>query len=250
MSLALTQNYTAIVPNSDFAQFVATGGTSPYAYTVLPNGAGGFIDPDSGNYFAPTSMTAYPATQLYDTIQVTDASSLTATAQILVGTPLFLFCDILQTQMGLDNNHCYLWDQKIFQPIDSALYAIVSVPMTKPFGNSNRPLNGDGSQADQYVAMYAKVDIDIISRSPAARDQKELVVLALNSIYSQQQQEANGFYIGKLPISGGFVNLSSIDGAAIPYRYKISYAIQYQVNLINSVPYYDSFQPPQVYVNP
>lgn len=248
MALSLTQNYTAVVPNASFPQFVATGGVSPYTYSVLNGGAGGVINSSTGAYTAPSMLTAFPAANLYDTIQVLDASSATATAKILIATPLFLVCDIIQTQMNIASDHIFLWDQKVFQPTDSNLYVIVGMQSCKPFGNVNATLSPDGSQVLQYVAMYAKVDIDIISRGPAARDQKEFVVLALNSIYAQQQQEANGFYISKLPTP--FVNLSQVDGTAIPYRYKMTYALQYQANLNQSVPYFNTFtNPPEVYTN-
>lgn len=249
MSLSLTQNFTAVVPNSSFAQFVAIGGVPPYTYSVVPGGSGGSINSSTGAYAAPPTMQAYPATLLFDTILVTDSTSQTAQAQILVGTPLFLVCDILQNQLGLDNNHIFLWDQKLFQPTDSQLYIAVSLPSCKPFGNSYRPNPSDGSQANQFIAMYGRLDLDLISRGPSARDNKEVVCLALNSTYSQQQQDANGFYIGKLPVNGGFVNLSQIDGAAIPYRYKISYAIQYQTNLTQAVEYFDTFQSVEVVTN-
>lgn len=251
MPLILTQNYTAVVPGANFVQFMATGGVSPYTYSVLSGGAGGTIDSSTGAYSAPAQMTAFPAAQLYDTVQVTDSTLTVTTSQILVGTPLFLLCDIIQNGMGLAQGRVYLWDQKVFQPTDSDLYVIVSLLSCKPFGNVNSTLSSDGSQVNQYVAMYAKVDIDLISRGPAARDQKEFLLIALNTIYSEQQQEANGFYISRLPIMGGFVNLSNVDGAAIPYRYKISVAMQYQVSRISSVPYYNTFtNPPQVYTQP
>lgn len=247
MSLTLTQNYTAVVPGATFVQFLATGGTAPYSYSVMSGGAGGTINSSAGNYSAPSTMVAYPPKNLFDTIQVTDSASATAQSQVMVATPLFLICDIIHQGMGLDPFHCFLWDQKVFQPTDSGLYVTVSMPSCKPFGNSYRTLH-DGT-IQQYVSMWARVDFDAISRGPAARDQKELIILALNSFYSQSQQEANGFYIGKIPIMGGFVNLSQIDGDAIPYRYKISFAIQYQMNLTQTVPYYDTFSTAQLLVN-
>lgn len=249
MPLSVTQNYSAIVPGASFAQFVATGGTPPYTYSVIPGGSGGTIDSATGNYQAASQMTAYKANQMLDTIQAMDADLNIATASILVATPLFLVCDILQTQLNLAPGHIYVWDQKAFQPTDSSLYIAVSLISCKPFGNAYKPATSDGGQVFEYVSMYGKIDLDIISRGPAARDQKELVVLALNSTYSQQQQEANGFYIGKIPIMGGFINLSQVDGAAIPYRYKISYALQYQTNLTASVQYYDTFQAVQTTSN-
>lgn len=247
MSLSLTQNYTAIVPGRS-AYFLALGGVAPYTYSVIAGGAGGSINSSSGAYTAPPTMTAYPASSLYDTIQVIDAMSATATAQILVGTAIFLFCEVIQNQMGLANGRVYVWDQKIFQPTDSGLYVAVSVMSPKPISNIvEYDGSGSGLNSVQTVNMYAIVDIDIFSRGPAARDQKELVIAALNSVYAQQQQEANSFYIGK--ISTNFINLSHVDGAAIPYRFKISVALQYMVKKILAVPYFDNFNGPQTNTN-
>lgn len=238
MALTLTQSSTAVAVNCP-ASFLASGGTGPYIYAVLPGGAGGSINALTGEYTAPTTVSPNPA-QLYDTIQATDSLAVTGTAQILVGTPLLLFCEIIQKEMNLPSGRVYLWDQKIMQPTDFNLYIAVSVSACKPFGSSNRTGSIIGGlEATQFVSMHATVDIDIISRGPAARDRKEEVILALNSIYAQQQQDANSFYIGKL--STGFINLSQVDGAAIPYRYRISVAMQYAVAKVKSAPYFDDF---------
>jgi len=245
MSLALTQSLTAIGPNLT-SSFLATGGIAPYSYSVLIGGAGGSID-SSGLYTAPNSVPSDPKL-VYDTVQVQDAATATATAKILIGSPLLLFCDILQNELGLDSAHVYLWDQKAFQPLDSSMYVVVSVLNCKPFGNNIRyDGSGSGLSAVQEVHMQAMLTLDIISRGPAARDQKELVIAALQSTYSQQQQEANSFYVGK--ISTGFTNLSMIDGPAIPYRYQIQVAIQYTVTKASPVQYFDTFATPQINVN-
>ena len=250
MSLTLTQSISAIVPGNS-ASFLAVGGTGPYLYSVIPGGAGGTINSSTGVYTGPAQMgdiSDNHAERMYDTILVTDSLSATASLQILVGTPLFLVCDIIQTQMGLPNDHCYVWDQKIFMPTDSNLYVIISLPRCKPFGNNIVTDPSDGSIVSQQVNMQGTLDIQAISRGPSARDKKELIILALNSVYSQQQQQANGFYIAKLPVS--FLDISSVDGGAIPYRYKISMNIQYVVSNSNAVPYFDSFQTPTISLNP
>jgi hypothetical protein len=95
--------------------------------------------------------------------------------------------------------------------------------------------------------MLAVTDIDIISKGPAARDRKEEIILAFNSNYAQQQQDANSFYIGK--ISTGFLNLSDIDGAAIPYRYRISVNMQYAFQKASPVSRFDTFTK-TIYTNP
>src|SRR5580698_8318750 len=186
MSISINQNFTACAGGVNFVQFGASGGVAPYSFVIIPGGAGGSINSATGFYTAPLLPSSSP-NGAYDTIQVTDSVSATATAQILVAYPVGLVCDIIQTQMGLANGRVYEWDQKIFQPTDYDLYIVVSIPSCRPFGNVSSPVASNGSQVNQFVSMYARVDFDIISRGPAARDQKELVVLALNSIYSQQQ---------------------------------------------------------------
>jgi hypothetical protein len=95
--------------------------------------------------------------------------------------------------------------------------------------------------------MLARVDIDIISRGPAARDRKEEVLLALNSIYAQQQQAANSLFFARLPAIGtGFINLSEVDGAAIPYRYRITVNMQYTFTKVKAAPFYSQFDPVEV----
>lgn len=238
MSLVVRQNYTAIAANLT-ASFLASGGVPPYVYSVVAGGAGGTVNASTGVYTAPSAVPSDPA-KLYDTIKATDATSVTATAQILIGTPLLLFCEIIQREMSLGGGRVYLWDQKIMQPTDSELYIAVSVPICKPFGNTNRQ-SVDGQSAEQFVSMQATLDIDAISRGPAARDRKEEIILALGSVYAEQQQEANSFLVAKLPHYGGFRNLSNVDGAAIPYRYQISVNMQYAVAKTKTAPYFSDF---------
>lgn len=241
MSIALTQTLTALGPNLT-ASFLATGGTPAYVYSVRSGGAGGTIDSASGLYTAPSIVNSDPSL-LYDTIQVKDSSGAIAMSKILVGSPLLLFCEIIQMELGLATGRVYLWDQKIFQPDDFDLYIAVSVMTCKPFGNSIEfDGSGSGLNAVQSVNMMATLDLDIISRGPSARDRKEEVIMALNSVYSEQQQEVNSFFIGRIPAGSQFLNLSQIDGAAIPYRFKIPVNIQYFVKKIQPVNYFDTFQ--------
>lgn len=242
-ALAIAQTYMAIGPGLPVS-FLASGGTAPYTYRVLPNGAGGSIVPSTGAYTSPNIIPTNPAQQS-DTIQATDSLGNFGYTKILVGTPLLLFCDILQTQLGLDSKHIYIWDQKIFQPTDFGLYIAVSVLNCKPFGN-NIAYDTNGN-AVQYVNMLATLGIDIFSRGPAARDNKELVVAALVSNYSEQQQEANSFNIART--TSAFTNISIIDGAAIPYRYHLLVNMQYTVTVQQPVPYFDSFSQPEVVID-
>lgn len=247
--ITIGQSKTALAAGLT-ASFAALGGTAPYIYSVRPNGAGGVID-SAGLYTAPNVINGgqyITPSQLFDLIQVVDSATptpLQALAKIFVGTPLLLFCDIIQNQLNLPVGRVYLWDQKIMQPTDSGLYVVVSVVRSKPFGNSNK-FDGTTGQSQQSVNMYAELQIDIISRDTEARDRKEEVIMALASDYAVQQQEANSFNIGKLPAGAQFINLSNEDGAAIPYRFAITVGFQYFVTKLQATQYFDTFQGPDV----
>lgn len=247
MSLVLTQSATATSPGLT-AGFLGIGGIGSYVYSVVPGGAGGSIDSVSGVYTAPSTVSLNPA-QSNDIIVVTDDSSATAQATILVGNVLELVCDILKNQLGLASDHIYIYNQKLFQPTDSTLYIAVGVLNCKPFGNIiENDGSGGGFRAKQYCNMMATLDVNIISRSTEALFRKEEVLMAFKSVYAAQQMDANSFSIGQLPV--GFVNLSAVDGAAIPYRFTITINIQYTVPKTISVPYYDTFAPVSVTTNP
>ncbi len=247
MPLTLSQSYTAVGP-SRMVSFFANGGSEPYFYSVDAGGAGGTIDPTTGVYYSPAVLQPEPL-KAYDTVTVTDYDNDSTSAQVLVGSPLILFCDIIRHELGLAAGRVYLWDQKLMQPTDNDLYVAVSVPSCKAFANVNRQAT-DGDEAQQMISMMATLDVDIISRGPTARDRKEEVLLAVGSTYSEQQQEANGFSVGRLPPSGRFINLSNVDGAAIPYRYRISLNMQYAYAKTAALPYIDDFEAVEVNTDP
>jgi len=246
--IVVKSTLTAISPGLK-SYFYGTGGIPPYTFSVRAGGAGGTINSVSGLYTAPSKMGTTPET-LYDTIALQDQVGQIGVGQILVGSPLFLFCDIIQTYMGLSPGRVYLWDQKIFQPTDSGLYVAVSAPIVRPFANTTQYNGSAGLVAQQSVNVMATLEIDAISRDSEARDRKEEIVLALYSDYSIKQQEANSFTIGRLPPSGGFKNLSMVDGAAIPYRYKISVNVQYSFVKSVDVDYFDNLGTLPIYTNP
>ena len=253
MSIAITQTLTALGPGLT-SSFGASGGTAPYTFSVRQNGAGGSIDPALGTYTAPTTVSLDPMKR-YDVIQVTDSSAtpLIATAKVLVGTPLHLFIDILVTELGLSDQRVYLYDQKVFQPTDPGLYIAVSVLRNKVFGITNR-YDGSSlnSNSDQSVNVMSTLGLDAMSRNTEALFRKEEIIMALTSDYSRSQQDANSFLIGQIPSGAEFVNLSNVDGAAIPYRFHIGVNIQYFVKKTVAVPYFNTFPSPEptIYVNP
>lgn len=250
MSLSLSVSLTAMAPGRSTA-VTGQGGVEPYTYSIVPGGAGGAIVPVGGGsveavYTAPAAMPTNPAQQMV-TLKVVDDENAEATAQIMIGDPLLLFCEIIQRELGLADGRVYLYNQKIMMPKDDGLWIAVGVLNCKPFGNTNRPeTGGEGVQADQSVNMLANLSLDVTSRSTAALFRKEEVIMALASTYAIQQQQRNSFFIGKLPSGGQFVNLSTVDGSAIPYRFNISVNVQYFARKVKQDSYFDQFAPVEV----
>jgi len=150
------------------------------------------------------------------------------------------FCSIIKSEMNLEDDQIYLWDQKINLPADNRLYVAVSVTTCKPYSMVKK-YEQVGSVLNEilYTNMLAVLGIDIMSRGPDARDRKEEVILALGSTYSTQVQELNAMRIGR--ISNSFANLSQLDGSAIPYRFNIGVNLQYKIEKTKAVDFYDTF---------
>jgi hypothetical protein len=209
----------------------------PFLWTVVQNQSGATLSfPDD----LTTASVVYKAGPNYgrDMVSVTNtAGFVVSTYSISVLDTINLVCDIIRTAMGLDSSQVYLWDQKLNVPIDERIYIAVGIQSTKVFGNNILENN-------ESVNIQQTLSIDVLGRlgvdgTNGVITQKDFVVMALNSQYSQSQQEANNFYIA--PVTSKFLNLSRIDGDAIPYRFRLSVNVQYHgfANTISD--YFDSF---------
>lgn len=237
MSLQLLARSVALATNLS-VPLGASGGTPPYSFGILSGG--GSINSSTGQFVTPGVSSSV-------TVQVADSLGEVATLKFMVGSALELVCDIIQNGLGLPPGQVYLWDQKFNIPNDSKLYIAVGILTCKPFGNSNK-LDSNGNQV-QSVNMSVGLSIDIMSRSLIAVNRKEEVLMALNSSYSESQQEINSFRI--FPLTTNLVNLADEEGAAILYRFNFTVNMQYFVMKTGAVPYYDDFEnPPTVVTEP
>lgn len=243
--MTLLQNTKAIGINLT-TKFEGSGGVPPYSYAVQIGGAGGTIDPLTGLYLAPSVIGV-------DTIEVIDAVLDSATATISIFSPLQLFCDVLKKELGLSADQIWLYNQKFTVPNDSRLYIAVNILTSKSFSNVNESVSvGADLVSMQATNFHALLSVDIMSRGLSAVSRKEEVVMALNSNYARQQMELNGFGIANQP--SNIVAISDVDGAAIPYRFNFTVAIQYVVKKRQNIEFYDDFfdtaEEPEVITDP
>ncbi len=232
----------ALVAQNGRLLLEAIGGVGPYNYSVIV-GAGS-IDA-SGLYTAPNEP-GVAQVQVIDS----DAPPSVALLNVTINTPLKLFLEIIRAELALQEGQVYLWDQKIKIPNDQGLYVAVGVVSEKYYSNVNRKEDDGAGGLNQVQTANVKsmLSVDLISRGPAARDRKGELVLAFNSDYSRQIQQAHGFYVAKLPDS--FVNLSVLDGAAIPYRFRINVNVHYAISKTKAVQFFDTFADPTVTIDP
>jgi hypothetical protein len=111
-----------------------------------------------------------------------------------------LICDILQNDLQLSDGQIMVYNQRFQIPTDIGLMITVGVQTMKPYANNfSSVVNGSGLDIPQYSNFVELIEINILSSDQSAIAISPLVLMALVGQYSQQQQEANGFYIAPIP---------------------------------------------------
>lgn len=104
-----------------------------------------------------------------------------------------LVAGILLAELGLDEDHCLLGNQKWNIPADKQLFVVVFDSKGPAYGAANF-LDTDeasatfGKEIQQASALHS-VRVEIMSFDADARLRAEEVGLAMNSLYAQQQAE-------------------------------------------------------------
>jgi hypothetical protein len=163
------------------------------------------------------------------------------TAQLLV--------NIIKQEMVLPDAAVWIRDQNAVIPKDNGLYVVVGMVSAFPTANSTRMLDVTvGMTVEEHqiseVQMMENIQIDIFSSSNSALMRSWEIIAAMQSFYSQQQQEKNNFKIFRIPRS--FLDTSSAEGGTILNRYTITVPCLtwYRKDTVITSPlgdYYDDF---------
>ncbi len=148
--------------------------------------------------------------------------------------------------MTLPAGSIWIRDQNKVIPNDNGLYIVVGMVDAAPIGNDNSiRVNDDGTLSEvQQVVTRENIQIDIFSADTQALFRRFEMLMALRSIYAQQQQELNSFKIFRIPTS--FLNSSSAEGEKQINRFSLVIAVHSwyrKEKVINSVlgDFYDDF---------
>lgn len=158
---------------------------------------------------------------------------------------------ILQPELGLDDDHCNIYNQKYRIPADDGLFVVVSIIGSTPFGVTSKWVNQPDSNElieQQGCNVVEMLQIDVFSKSPAARLRAHEVIFALNSNRAQQVADTYSLSIGRLPTS--FNDISALESSARLNRYALAFNVTRAYVKTAPIPFYDQFSiPPVLHVN-
>ena len=110
------------------------------------------------------------------------------------------------------------------------------------FKANPNPQQPDGSDAFvqiQDLNQSCMIQIDCYSRNLEARERHHEIIMAMNSVYAQEQMDLYNF---KLGLIGNTVNISGIDGGSDINRFTITYNAIIHYHKERFIDYYDKFK--------
>jgi hypothetical protein len=154
-SLTLSAS-TSTIGFDGYVQFTATGGASPYTYTIVsPNGYAGQINSSSGYYIAPSSNETVG-------VQATDSSGATAVAYITVSS---------SASGSVSDQICTSYSQ-----CESLL--ALSIPI-------------DGSY--EYAASNANAACEVLNHGTLVTYQTQNISISCGNLYTLADWNGGGF---------------------------------------------------------
>jgi hypothetical protein len=141
-----------------------------------------------------------------------------------------ILADIITVFMGIDATRVVLYDENWSPPKDQGIYITIQTDPTDITGVSQK-YNKDTGANESSLSAFQRLSVNITSRDRTALQRKEEVVMALTSIYSQQQQELQQVRIFR---EGPILDLSFIEGAKALHRYQIPVKITFVKRIVTA----------------
>lgn len=153
--------------------------------------------------------------------------------------PIKVVADIISNQLNLSPERIFIYNDGRELPTDDGLYIVLSITSRPPFGIKSEYKEVDGVLT-QVISMNVaeRIVASIISKNADARKRAYEVQMAMSSYYSENQQQINGFHIGKIST---VTNNSSLEGTSRLNRFDCEINILTAYEKVESVDYYDKF---------
>ena len=155
---------------------------------------------------------------------------------------------IIKSYMDLEDNQIWIKDEKYPLPSNDTFTIAIGFMSLKGMGSSSNYviLSNTTMQESIGTNMYGQISVDILGRTFDVVTRKEEIIQAMNSMLCKETQIAKGFMIAGVPSSMN--DISGLDGSAIPYRFQITFAVQFFVTKLKNVDFYDTFEIGDIYV--
>jgi hypothetical protein len=162
-----------------------------------------------------------------------------------------ILVDIIKHELDLPDNYgktergdiipsVIIYGQNIKLFNTDKLQITVKATDFKTYSNRNEFVSEvDGFKEIQNINQSCTIQIDCYSRNNDARDRHHEIIMAMNSIYAEQQMDLYNF---KLGLMGNTVNISGIDGGSDINRFTTTYKAIIHHQKIKEIDYYDKFK--------
>ena len=146
--------------------------------------------------------------------------------------------NLIKDYMALDDNHCYIYNNKILMPEDKGLFVVLGIVSNEIIGNNLKYRRTDEAlYAITSTSFATTYSVDIFSYDTSARERQYEVINCLGSFESLQSQEQNGYSIARIPTS--FTDLSNLEASKILNRYRATFKVFHKKEIEKVAKYYD-----------
>lgn len=162
--------------------------------------------------------------------------------------PIKCVMDVLKEFMSLDDEHCYLYNNKWIIPPDKELFIVLGIININPVGNTLKyKRENDKLLAVTTTNVKGVYSLNIFSYDTSARTRQAEVIAALHSDIAIRSQERHSYTISANTLS--FRDISDLEASKRLNRYVATFSIMYGETFIKEAPYWDSLGGFKTFIN-
>lgn len=224
-----------IFANSSFIKnstkvLLSCSGVAPFTWEVIRGDGSVSTVGDLVFYKSPNTFSGS------STIRCTDSNGQQFTKEISHGSALMVVLDVIRKELNLDSDQIHLAFQKNNIANNKKPYIIGRINPT-PYAN-NRYDKED--QTGQVAMINGVVTIDILGFTNEVHFLAPRIIMAINSRYSERQQEINAIKIYKIPNSMN--DISMAEGPSGMIRYNMTFNLNYSEISLNQDEYFENIE--------